>query len=83
MEQPREFDPFMCMWGGGWARLGAWGGAQARGQGWSTAWPGQFVEAGISLELSPGFSITTPSSEGQGYPSGAEPLGALLLEGYV
>lgn len=39
MEQPREFDPFMCMGNGGWARLGAWGGAQARGQDWGTAWP--------------------------------------------
>lgn len=33
MEQPREFDPFMCMWSGGWARLGASGRGPSQGAG--------------------------------------------------
>lgn len=33
MEQPREFDPFMCMWSGGWARLGALGRGPSQGAG--------------------------------------------------
>lgn len=41
MEQPREFDPFMCMWSGGWARLGAsgWGPSQGAGLEYSLARP--------------------------------------------
>ena len=51
--------------GPGW---GPQGGAQARGQGWNTAWLGQFVKAGVSLELpwDERFSNTTPCFGGQG-----------------
>lgn len=67
MEQPREFDPFMCMWSGAGPAWGPQGGAQARGQGWNTAWLGRFVKAGISLELpwDEWFSNTTHCSGGQ------------------
>lgn len=33
MEQPREFDPFMCMRSGGWVRLGASGRGPGQGAG--------------------------------------------------
>lgn len=79
MEQPREFDPFMCMWGGGWARLGASGRGPSQGAGLEYSLARPICPGRDFPGVAPGFSTTPPSSEGREYPPEAEPLGAMLL----
>lgn len=62
MEQPREFDPFMCMRSGGWARLGALGRGPSQGAGLEYSLVRPICQGrdfpGVALDKR--FSTTTP-----------------------
>ena len=62
MEQPREFDPFMCMRSGGWVRLGASGRGPSQGAGLEYSLVRPICQGRDSLELpqEARFSTTTP-----------------------
>lgn len=65
MEQPREFDPFMCMWSGGWARLGALGRGPSQGAGLEYSLVRPICQGRDSLEL-PWDKDSQPPTPGLG-----------------